>query len=67
MSKRRQKGTRNHRGLNLFKKELLSAGVGFTIAKRSILKIEGPKININNTPQQTTNMFEIGMQQKMKK
>ena len=66
MSKRRQKGTRNHRSLNLFEKEWLSADVGFTIVKRSILKIKGPKINIKNTMQQTKNMFEIGMQKKRK-
>ena len=57
-----QKGTRNHRALNLFEKGWLSADVGFTIVKRSILKIKGLKINIKNTIQQTKNMFEIGMQ-----
>ena len=62
MSKRRQKGTRNHRSLNLFEKGWLSADVGFTMVKRSILKIKGPKINIKNTIQQTKNMLEIGMQ-----
>ena len=61
MSKRRQKGTRNHRSLNLFEKGWLSADDGFTIVKRSSLKIEGPKINIKNTIQRTKNMFEIGM------
>ena len=53
MSKRRQKGSRNHRSLNFFEKEWLSAAVGFTIIKRSISKIKGPKINIKNTIQQT--------------
>ena len=67
MSKRRQKGTRNHRSLNLFEKEWLSADVGFSIVKRGALKIKGPKINIKNTIQQTKNMLEIGMQKKMKK
>ena len=62
MSKRRQKGTRNRRSLNLFEKEWLSADVGFTIVKHSIFKIKGPRINIKNTIQQTKNMFEIGMQ-----
>ena len=62
MSKRRQKGTRNHRSLNLFEKEWRSADVGFTLVKRSILKIKGHKINIKNTIQQTKNFFEIGMQ-----
>ena len=46
MSKRRQKGTRNHRSLNLFEKGWLSADVGFTMIKRNISKIEGHKINI---------------------
>ena len=64
MSKRRQKGTNNHRCKKLFEKGWLSADVSFTIIKRSILKIEGPKINIKNTPQQTKNMFEIRMQKK---
>ena len=62
MSKRRQKGTRNHRSLNLFEKGWLSADVGFTIVKRSILKIKDPNINIKNTIQQTKTFFEIGMQ-----
>jgi len=46
----------------LFEKGWLSADVGFTMVKRSILKIKGPKINIKNTIQQTKNMFEIGVQ-----
>jgi hypothetical protein len=52
MSKRRQKGTRNHRSLNLFEKGWLSAEVGFTIVKRSILKIKGPKNNIKSLEKQ---------------
>ena len=51
MSKRRQKGTRNHRFLNLFEKGWLSADDGFTIVKRSSLKIKDPKINIKKTTQ----------------
>ena len=62
----RQKGTTNHRSLNLFEKGWLSADVGFTMVKRSILKIKGPKINIKNTIQQTKNMVEIGMQNILK-
>ena len=57
MPKRRQKGTRNHRCLNLFEKGWLSEDVGFTIVKGSILKVQGPKINIKNTPRQTKNML----------
>ena len=52
MSKRRQKGSRNHRSLNLFEKGWLSAEIGFTIVKRSILKIKGPKINIKSLEKQ---------------
>ena len=47
MSKRRQKGTRHHRCLNLFEKRLLSADVGFTLVKGSTWKIEGPKTKKN--------------------
>ena len=60
MSKRRQKGTRNHRSLNLFEKGWLSADDGFTIVKRCSLKIKGPKINTKKTIQQQKTFSKLG-------
>ena len=62
MSKRRQKGTRKYRFSSLLKKGWLSADVGFTMVERSILKTEGPKINITHPAPTNKNMSEIGMQ-----
>ena len=63
MSRRHQKGTGNHRCLNLFEKGWLSADVCFTILKGGILKIACPKSNVKNILQQTKHIFEIGMQE----
>ena len=61
-SKRCQKGSRNHRNLNLFVKWWLSANVGFSIAERSTFRIEDPKIQEETTKTKSQNMFRNWMQ-----